>query len=45
MTDSIDVFVDMGGETVQAGRAHFTHRGSLSTTFEYDRAYLARPGC
>lgn len=44
MTD-VEVHVEIRGETVLAGLAHFTRtRGRVSTTFTTAPAYLARPG-
>lgn len=43
--DALEVHVDLGGETVLAGRAQFNHtRGRrASTMFQYDAGYLAHP--
>ena len=41
--DTLDVHVELAGETVLAGRAQFHRsRGILtSTTFQYDQSFLA----
>jgi serine/threonine-protein kinase HipA len=40
--DALLVAIDIDGRTVEAGTAYFTRRGrSLSTAFQYNRAYLA----
>ena len=43
--DSLEVHVELGGETVFAGHAQFhRNRGRLSsTTFQYDAGFLAHP--
>jgi len=41
----IRAFVEIDGRTVIAGEAHINvRRGRLTSTFSYDRAYLASPG-
>jgi serine/threonine-protein kinase HipA len=42
--DAFDVSVDIDGRPVRAGTAYITRRGqALSTSFQYDRGYLANP--
>ena len=43
--DALDVHVELGGETLLAGRAQFNRRrGELSSTmFQYDTGYFAHP--
>lgn len=44
MDPSLEVDLEIGGQTVHVGTAHFTRRGrGLTTTFTYSPAYLARP--
>lgn len=44
MDAQLEVDLDLGGQRVQVGTAHFTRRGrSVTTTFTYSPTYLARP--
>lgn len=43
MTEALIVSVEINGRTVDAGTAHIAvRRSSVSTSFQYDRSYLAR---
>lgn len=45
MDSSLQVDVDVDGESVHVGTAHFTRRGrGVTTTFAYSPTYLSRPG-
>lgn len=44
MDTQLEVDLDLGGQSVHVGTAHFTRRGrAVTTTFTYSPAYLARP--
>ena len=44
MDTQLDVDLDLGGQSVHVGTAHFTRRGrAVTTTFTYSPTYLARP--
>ena len=44
MDPSLEVDVDLDGQSVHVGTAHFTRRGrGVTTTFSYSPTYLARP--
>lgn len=44
MDTQLEVDLDVGGQGVHVGTAHFTRRGrAVTTTFTYSPAYLARP--
>jgi serine/threonine-protein kinase HipA len=44
MSDAVEVALDLDGETVQVGVAYFhRRRGTVTTDFAYDPAYLANP--
>lgn len=44
MDTQLEVDLDLGGESVHVGTAHFTRRGrTVTTTFTYSPTYLARP--
>lgn len=43
MDTQLEVDLDLGGQSVHVGTAHFTRRGrAVTTTFTYSSAYLAR---
>jgi len=45
MDTQLEVDLDLGGQSVHVGTAHFTRRGrAVTTTFTYSPTYLARPG-
>lgn len=45
MNNTLEVAVEISGETVRAGTAYLTQRGrAISTTFVYEPSYLARKG-
>lgn len=44
MDTQLEVDLDLGGQSVHVGTAHFTRRGrTVTTTFTYSPTYLARP--
>lgn len=44
MDTQLEVDLDLGGQSVHVGTAHFTRRGrAVTTTFTYSPTYLARP--